>query len=112
MECDGLWDDRNFVKLKKDKRKVLHLGCRNSMQQYRLATNSLKSSWAEKVLGVVMDKLNMSQQYALAAKVKSLLGCISKNSASRLREVVLPFSLLWRPGMLGPALDSLEQDRN
>lgn len=88
MECDGLWDDRNFVKLKKDKREVLHLECHNSMQQYRLATNSLKSSWAEKVLGVV-DKLNMSQQYVLAAKVKSLLGCISKNSASRLREVVL-----------------------
>lgn len=82
------------MKLKKGKCRVLHLGCHNSMQQYRLGANCLKSNWPEKDSSVVVDKLNMSQQHALVAKVNSLLGCISKITASRLREVILPSTLL------------------
>lgn len=83
------------MKLKKGKHKVLHLGCHNSRQQYSLGPNRLKGWWAEKDPGVVVGKLNMSQKYAHAEKVNSLLGCISKSTTSRLREVILPSALLW-----------------
>lgn len=40
------------------------------------------------------NRLNRSQQRALAAKkANSILGCISKSTASRLREVILPLLL-------------------
>ena len=60
----------------------------------------LQSSLAEKDLGVlVVTKLHMSQQCALAAKrVNGILDCIRRNVASREREVVLPlYSVLVRP---------------
>ena len=62
------------------------------MQQYMLRATWLKSSFAEKDLGVLVDtKLNSSQQHALAAKkANDILGCIRKSVASRFREVILP----------------------
>ncbi|KAK4819233.1 hypothetical protein QYF61_027063 [Mycteria americana] len=70
---------------------VLHLGRNNTMHQYRLRANWLESSSAgmdSAKEGV--DKLTMSQQRVLVAKAaSSLLVCVRKSAASRLREVIL-----------------------
>jgi len=88
------------VKFNKGKHKVLHLGKNKSTHQYVVGAAQLESSFAEKDLGVLMDnKLNRSQQRALAAKkANGILLCIRRSVASRLREViVLLYSAVVRP---------------
>ncbi|KFP27533.1 hypothetical protein N325_02479, partial [Colius striatus] len=86
------WAERNLMRFNKDKCRVLHLGRSNPMHQYRLGVKLLKSSSAERYLGVLIDnKLNMSQQCnPVAKKVNGILGCIKNSVASRSREVLLP----------------------
>ena len=62
--------ERNIMRWNKDKFTVLSLGRNNHMHQYRLGADLLERSSTEKDLGVlVKNRLAMSQQCALAAKM-------------------------------------------
>jgi len=83
------WVERNLMMFSKCRCRVLHLGRKNPIHQYRLGVDLLESSSAERDLGVLVDdKLTRSQQCALVAK--GILGCIKRSVTSRSREVFLP----------------------
>ena len=89
----------NLMRFNTAKRRVLHLGRRDPRDTYTLGVAVLESSPAEKDLGVLMDdRVNMSQQCALAAqKANGILSSIGRGVGSREREViVLLYSALVR----------------
>jgi len=84
------------MKFNNDKCQIMHLERNNLMQQYVLGATWLESSLVETDLGILVDtKLNVRQQFALAAKVAScILGCVRQSIASRSRVVIL-FTQHW-----------------
>ena len=78
------------MKFKKSKYQALHLGSKKTMQWDRLRSHRLGESFAEKRLGVQVDKLNMSQQHAFAEKVNYILGCASSSEATVASKGILP----------------------
>ncbi|KAK4830053.1 hypothetical protein QYF61_008391 [Mycteria americana] len=67
------------MKFNNGKCQVLHLG-RNNPRHQQAGTNQLESTFTEEDMGILVDKLTMSHQYALMAKkVHSILGCIRQS---------------------------------
>jgi len=101
------WADGNIIKFNEGKSHVLLLGRNKLVQQYLLRVDQLKSSFAEKVLEVLLDKFHVTQQSALAIKApNSLLGFIRTSIASKSRS--------WKDASaaLSPVVDSKVQDRH
>ncbi len=77
----------------------MNLGHSNLHEQYNVGDKRIEHSPAKNDLVNLVDaKLDTSQQHALTAQkfsYPSIPGCIKGSMVSRLREVILPFTLCW-----------------
>lgn len=107
-----------------DKRKVLHTGHNNPRKQYRLGSEWLEWSSAEKDMGILMESMpGVRQQYGLAATTANhVQGCTCRNTPSRPEVRIIPPCLVFaRPHMehsvhfwslqLKTHIENLEQDQ-
>lgn len=96
------------MKFSKGKCGVLHLGLSKGLGAWLV-----ESSFAEKGLGVLMHKLNMSQQWAFAAKgAKSIVGCISRSVAKRKHFLAFIWDCEPMPGVSYSVWGSPAQNRH
>ncbi|KAJ7427270.1 RNA-directed DNA polymerase from mobile element jockey-like protein [Willisornis vidua] len=88
----GRWADSNGMKFNEFKCRVLHFGQKYTMHCYRLRTELLESSQAERDLGVWIDRrLNISHQCTHGGQEGQwILSCIKNSVTSKAREVILP----------------------
>lgn len=90
-------------------------GRRNPMHQDMLEANPLKAALQERLLWLLVDKLNVSQKCTLVTKkTNSLVSCMRKHIAHRSREVIPPlFSALVRHvWVLCPSVGSPIEERH
>jgi len=106
------WACANLMKFKKAKCRVLHLGQGNVKHRYQLGGEWIESSPEEKDLRVLVDeKLNMTQQCALAAqKVNHILGCIKSQQNEGGDSAPLLQSAETPSGVQRPALEPSAQE--
>ncbi|GAB0193218.1 cAMP-dependent protein kinase inhibitor alpha [Grus japonensis] len=94
------WACANHMKFNKAKCKVPHVGRGSPKHNCRLSREWIESSPEERELAMLVGKkLNMSQQWALAAqKANRVLGCIKRSVDCRSRGAIVPFcSTLMKP---------------
>ncbi|XP_050171666.1 uncharacterized protein LOC126640148 [Myiozetetes cayanensis] len=99
------WIYGKLMKFNKAKCKVLHLNQGNPNRKKRLVSEWIKSRSGEKNLRVLVnEKLNMTQQFVVAAqKNNCILGFVRRSLTSSLAEVILlVYSALVRPHLDGP----------
>jgi len=97
------WADRNLMQFSKGKCQILQAGRDKPRHQHMQGADQLEGSLVENDLGILVEnRVTTGQQHTLAAKAASgFLGCIRKNIASRLREVIrLLHSALVRPHLV------------
>ena len=92
-------DQKNLMRFNKSNYKVLHFNHGSPYYLYKLGNKRIEHSPAKNDLVNLVDaKLDTSQQHALTAQkfsYPSIPGCIKRSMVSRLREVILPFTLCW-----------------